>query len=107
MPPGGYDTWTGSFCAGTYAYMAPEMVQVSGARYGSVVDVWSMGLAFLEIMRLVGRRYFTAESLDEIRREHALKLPIRFNVPSDVNPFFADMIAGVRRAFCFLTRGLG
>ncbi|KAI0738061.1 kinase-like domain-containing protein [Daedaleopsis nitida] len=95
IPADTFESWRRDAYSGTYAYMAPEMVQVSGARYGSVVDVWSMGLAFLEILRLVGRRYFTAESLDDIRREHAQKLPIRFNVPAEVNPYVAAMIAGM------------
>lgn len=107
VPADKFESWRRDAYSGTYAYMAPEMVQASGARYGSVVDVWSMGLTFLEILRLVGRRYFTAESLDEIRREHATKLPIRFNVPAEVNPYLADMIAGVRRCVCALTRGFG
>ncbi len=96
VPQGGYDTWTGSFCAGTYAYMAPEMV--SGRGWGSTVDVWSMGLAFLQILDFVPKRYFLSETLDAIRQEHAAGLPIRFPVPANFDMAFARLVEMVSRA---------
>ncbi|KAI0691967.1 kinase-like domain-containing protein [Cerioporus squamosus] len=90
VPAGEYDTWRGSFCAGTYAYMAPEMVNDIG--WGSGVDVWSMGLAFLQILDFIPKRYFLSETLDAIRQEHASGLPIRFPVPENFDMAFARLV---------------
>ncbi|RPD55319.1 kinase-like protein [Lentinus tigrinus ALCF2SS1-6] len=90
VPDGEYDTWTGTFCAGTYAYMAPEMVRDVG--WGSGVDVWSAGLAFLQILGFIPKRYFLSESLDAIRAEHKAGLPIHFDVPANFDVAFATIV---------------
>ncbi|EIW61066.1 kinase-like protein, partial [Trametes versicolor FP-101664 SS1] len=51
VAPGEYDTWRGYELAGTVPYMAPEMVGVRRKLdgYGAGVDVFSMGVVFLQL----------------------------------------------------------
>ena len=73
--PAAYETWRCSGYPGTYAYMAPEMVREVSV-YGTVADVWSMGLVFLEILDISPGRYFESVNLEGIRAEHATMLPV-------------------------------
>ncbi|KAI1786413.1 kinase-like domain-containing protein [Ganoderma leucocontextum] len=70
-----YEIWRRPGYSGTYAYMAPEMVR-EGSVHGAVADVWSMGLVFLEILRISPGRHFKSVDIEGIRREHATRLPI-------------------------------
>ncbi|PIL33237.1 transporter [Ganoderma sinense ZZ0214-1] len=74
VPPVIYEIWQCPGFSGTYAYMAPEMVR-EGPHHGTVADVWSMGLVFLEILMISRGRYFKAVNVEDIRREHATMLP--------------------------------
>ena len=102
VPVYDYATWKGYSRDGTCPYMAPEMVSadVHSVGYGTGVDVWSMGLAFLQILDFIPKRYFLAESLNAIRKEHGVKLPINFTVPADFDVAFArivQMVSACRR----------
>ncbi len=98
-----FETWRREGYSGTYAYMAPEMVR--GDKYGAVIDVWSMGLAFLEILGFT-RRYFTAEKREDIRREHNEKLPVKFSAPPEFDPVFSWTVTTVRWLPPLLNNGL-
>ena len=73
-----FDAWAAGTCAaGTYMYMAPEMVR--GRAYGARADVWSMGLVLVEALGLSEGPYFKAFSLERIMHEHACGLPLDFS----------------------------
>ena len=94
-PPGSYESWRRAGYSGTYAYMAPEMVREGW--YGAGVDVWSMGLAFLEILGFVRERYFAgAESREAARKAHEERLPVVFGTPEGFDPAFARLVSSVR-----------
>ena len=40
--------------AGTFAYMAPELFLSKGTRYGTAVDVWSLGVLIYRLMFGIG-----------------------------------------------------
>ncbi|KAI0713771.1 kinase-like domain-containing protein [Earliella scabrosa] len=93
-PPGSYESWRRAGYSGTYAYMAPEMVREGW--YGAGVDVWSMGLAFLEILGFVRERYFAgAESREAARKAHEERLPVVFATPEGFDPAFARLVSSM------------
>ena len=96
--PAAYKSWQYAGCSGTYSYMAPEMVR-DGSLHGTVADVWSMGLVFLEILGISLGRYFKSTDVEGIRREHATMLPIDAAVRPALDqhsPVIAGLIISVR-----------
>ncbi len=103
--PATYEVWRRVGYSGTYAYMAPEMVQ-EGSVYGAVADVWSMGLVFLEILTISPGAYFKASDIEAIRGQHATMLPVDAAVqPALVaHPSIAGLVTSVC-LFSGLTEG--
>ena len=80
VPVYDYATWKGYSRDGTCPYMAPEMVSadVHSVGYGTGVDVWSMGLVFMEIIGFCDGPFFHQRTLEGIQYEHTSsgRLPI-------------------------------
>lgn len=93
VPTKSYETWRQKRVFGTFAYMAPEIVK--GVEYGTTIDVWSLGLVFLEILGCVPFRYFTSDDYRGIKREHKNRLPIQYHVPVGLDHTFKTIVSSV------------
>ena len=100
--PAAYEVWQRAGYSGTFSYMAPEMVR-DGSVHGTVADVWSMALVFLEILAIAPERYFKSTDVEGIRREHATMLPVDSAVQPALdphNPGMASLVISVRLFPC-------
>ncbi|KAI0669374.1 kinase-like domain-containing protein, partial [Trametes maxima] len=100
---GTYSMWKGFEKSGTPAYMATEILAPghSVCGHGSSVDVWSLGITFLEIFGFLDRWDFDVCDRKAARRMHAEKLPIILELPADVGDMPAALLPWVRHLLAF------
>ncbi|OJT08552.1 Serine/threonine-protein kinase MRCK gamma [Trametes pubescens] len=91
---GGYNTWRDYNECGTPAYMAPEIVARDHAwrGHGAEVDVWSLGIVFLEILGLTDRWYFLVPNCETARKLHERALPIRLDIPPNAGEIPTELL---------------
>ncbi|KAL1947099.1 hypothetical protein VTO73DRAFT_14060 [Trametes versicolor] len=91
---GQYHTWRDYDECGTPAYMAPEIVASDHASrgHGAEVDVWSLGIVFLEILGLTDRWYFLVPNCEAARKLHERALPIRLDIPPNAGEIPTELL---------------
>ncbi|KAL1947093.1 hypothetical protein VTO73DRAFT_14054 [Trametes versicolor] len=95
IAPGEYDTWRGYELAGTVPYMAPEMVGVRRKLdgYGAGVDVFSMGVVFLQLFGLGDCWDFSPElRWDHLALIHPVWLPIEPRLLAGLGTMAASLL---------------
>ena len=93
VSPGEYETWRHYSPSGTRPYRAPEMVATLG--YGTNADVWSLGLVFLEIFGFSRGPFFKMRDVNDLRLQHATKLPFDPSMFVGLGYGFDDLLVKV------------